>query len=79
MITQEKLYYIFMLILISRLKIIHSHIQNDEGIIDGCELYALIRDVLEANGHVSVFILFTLFHLKGFLFLKFKCLLVELV
>lgn len=33
--------------------------------IDGCELYALIRDALEANGHVSLYTLFTIFTLSG--------------
>ena len=28
------------------------HIKDDEGSIDGCELYALIKDILEANGQV---------------------------
>jgi len=29
-------------------------LKDDEGSIDGCELYALIKDVLEANGQVSL-------------------------
>ncbi|XP_066927277.1 calbindin-like [Clytia hemisphaerica] len=33
------------------LRVLAFYDQNDEGAIDGCELYALIKDVLESNGH----------------------------